>query len=86
MAHTKSQEKRNRQNKVRAARNKSIRSEVKTRVKNAHAAAGEGGPGAAEALRLAQKRIDQAVAKGALKKNTAARRKRSLARKAGASG
>lgn len=86
MAHTKSQEKRNRQNKVRAARNKSIRSEVKTRVKNAHAAAEEGGASAAEALRLAQKRIDQAVAKGALKKNTAARRKRSLARKAGAAG
>ena len=82
MAHTKSQEKRNRQNEVRAARNKSIRSEVKTRVKNAAAAAEEGGGGAPEALRLAQKRIDQAVAKGVLKKNTAARRKRSLARKA----
>ena len=82
MAHTKSQEKRNRQNKVRAARNKSIRSEVKTRVKNAGAAAEEGRGGADEALRLAQKRIDQAAAKGVLKKNTAARRKRSLARKA----
>lgn len=82
MAHTKSQEKRNRQNEVRAARNKAIRSEVKTRVKNAAAAAEEGGGGAPEALRLAQKRIDQAVAKGVLKKNTAARRKRSLARKA----
>ena len=82
MAHTKSQEKRNRQNKVQAARNKSIRSEVKTRVKNASAAAEEGSGGADEALRLAQKRIDQAVAKGVLKKNTAARRKRSLARKA----
>lgn len=81
MAHTRSQEKRNRQNKVRAARNKSVRSELKTRVKNAAAAAeGGGAEAAAEARRLAQKRIDQAAAKGVLKKNTAARRKRALAR------
>lgn len=87
MAHTKSQEKRNRQNKVRADRNKSVRSELKTRVKNAAAAAERGGAEeAAEARRLAQKRIDQAAAKGVLKKNTAARRKRALARQAGAGG
>ncbi len=36
---------------------------------------------AAEALRMAQKRIDQAAAKGVLKKNTAARRKRKLVRR-----
>lgn len=84
MAHTKSQKKRNRQNKVRAARNKSVRSELKTRVKNA---AEQGGTGAAAgARRLAQKRIDQAAAKGVLKKNTAARRKRALARQADAGG
>lgn len=83
MAHTKSQEKRNRQTVVRTARNKAIRSELKTRIKNAAAAAEEGDPTkAAEAFRLAQKRIDQAAAKGVLKKNTAARRKSSLARQA----
>lgn len=84
MAHTKSQEKRNRQTVVRTARNKAIRSELKTRVKNAVAAADDGDAAkAAEAFRIAQKRIDQAVAKGVLKKNTAARRKSSLARRVG---
>ena len=84
MAHTKSQEKRNRQTVARTARNKAIRSELKTRVKKAVAAADEGDPEkAAEAFRIAQKRIDQAVAKGVLKKNTAARRKSSLARQVG---
>ena len=87
MAHNKSQEKRNRQTLVRSARNKAIRSELKTRTKNAVDAAEQGGAAAAtEALRLAQKRIDQAVAKGVLKKNTAARRKRNLARQVEAAG
>ena len=82
----KSQEKRNRQTLVRAARNKAIRSELKTRAKNAVAAAEHGdAAAAAEALRIAQKRIDQAVAKGVLKKNTAARRKRNLVRRVQAS-
>lgn len=81
MAHTKSQQKRNRQTVVRAARNKAIRSELKTRAKTALAAAETGDAAAtADALRLAQKRIDQAVAKGVLKKNTASRRKSNLAR------
>ncbi len=87
MAHTKSQEKRNRQTKTRGARNKAIRSELRTRVKNAVDAAERGdAEAAAEAHRIAQKRIDQAAAKGVLKKNTAARRKRSLARRVGATG
>lgn len=81
MAHNKSQEKRNRQTIVRTARNRSLRSELKTRAKSAVAAAERGDETATvEALRLAQKRIDQAVAKGVLKKNTAARRKRKLVR------
>ena len=82
MAHSKSQEKRNRQTVVRTARNRSLRSELKTRAKNAVAAAEQGDEAAAaDALRLAQKRIDQAAAKGVLKKNTAARRKRKLVRR-----
>lgn len=82
MAHTKSQKKRNRQTAVRTARNRSIRSELKTRTKTAVEAARSGeAAAAAEALRIAQKRIDQAQAKGVLKKNTAARRKRNLARR-----
>ena len=81
MANIKSQVKRNRQNIVRNERNKSIRSELRTRVKNALDAAEAGdAAGAEEALRLAQKRIDSAVTRGVLKKNTAARRKSRLAR------
>ncbi len=79
MANIKSQVKRNRQNIVRNERNKSIRSELRTRAKNAIAAAQSGDAvAAAEALRLAQKRIDSAVTQGVLKKNTAARRKSRL--------
>ena len=87
MAHNKSQEKRNRQTIVRTARNKAVRSALKTRIKSAVAAAESGdAAAAAEALRLAQKRIDQAAAKGVLKKNTAARRKRNLVRQVRAIG
>lgn len=83
MAHTKSQEKRNRQAMVNTARNKAIRSELKTRARRVEEAARSGDQASAEAaLRVAQKRIDQAVAKGVLKKNTAARRKAKLAREA----
>jgi small subunit ribosomal protein S20 len=79
MANIKSQVKRNRQNVVRNERNKSIRSELRTRMKNAVEAAESGDAAAAEeALRLAQKRIDSAVSNGVLKKNTAARRKSRL--------
>jgi len=81
MANIKSQMKRNRQNVKRNLRNKAVRSELKTRTKVALAAAESGDAGtAAEALRLAQQRIDTAVSKGVLHKNTAARRKARLAR------
>ena len=87
MAHNKSQEKRNRQTIIRTARNKALRSELSTRTKSAVVAAESGdAAAAAEALRMAQKRIDQAVAKGVLKKNTAARRKRNLVRRVRAVG
>ena len=79
MANIKSQVKRNRQTIVRNERNRSIRSELRTRAKSAIEAAESGdAAGAEEALRLAQKRIDSAVTKGVLKKNTAARRKSRL--------
>ena len=81
MANIKSQIKRNRQNEKRQEHNKAIRSELKTRTKATLAAAESGDAGAAEeALQLAQKRIDTAVSKGVLHKNTAARRKARLAR------
>jgi small subunit ribosomal protein S20 len=79
MANIKSQMKRNRQNEVRRMRNKALRSELNTRERNALSAAESGDADAAnEALRLAQKRIDSAAAKGVLPKNTAARRKSTL--------
>ena len=79
MANIKSQMKRNRQNEVRHFRNKGLRSELKTRVKNTLEAAEAGEAEKAQELsRLAQRRIDMAVTKGVLHKNTAARRKAKL--------
>lgn len=79
MANIKSQIKRNRQTEVRNARNKAMRSELKTRTKAAITAAESGDAAAAQdALRLAQKRIDMAVTKGLIKKNTASRQKARL--------
>ncbi len=79
MAHTKSQQKRIRQDRVRAARNRAIRSEIRTRTRRIREAveAGESAT-AEEGLRAVQKRLDQAVAKGVIKKNTASRRKSKL--------
>ncbi len=78
MANIKSQIKRNRQNLVRHEHNKAVRSEVKTRVRNAVAAAEAGADDADERARLAIKRIDMAAAKGVIHKNQAARRKSRL--------
>lgn len=82
MANIKSQIKRNRQNDVRRQRNKSVRSELKTREKQA---AGAEEANADEAFRLAQKKIDEAVVKGVLHKRTAARKKSRLAKRMAAS-
>ena len=79
MANIKSQIKRNRQNEKRLLANKAVRSELKTRMKTAVEVAENGSADEArEALRLAQKRIDRAVTKGVMKKETAARRKSRL--------
>ncbi|MDP9452734.1 MAG: 30S ribosomal protein S20 [Actinomycetota bacterium] len=80
MANIKSQIKRNLQNERRRLRNKGVRSELRTRTRNALSAAESGGD-RDEALRLAVKRIDQAAAKGVIHKNTAARRKSRLMRR-----
>ena len=79
MANIKSQIKRNRQNAVREARNKSAKSELRTRVKAVRTAV-VGNEDATEALRIAQKEIDQAVSKGRVHPRTAARRKSRLAK------
>lgn len=80
MANIKSQIKRNRQNAVRETRNKSAKSELRTRVKAVRSAVGARSEDASELMRTAQKEIDQAVSKGRLHPRTAARRKSRLAK------
>ena len=77
MANIKSQIKRNRQNEKRRGRNRAIRSEINSRVKNTLQSDG----GDEEALRLAIKKIDKAASKNILHKNTAARKKSRLVKR-----
>lgn len=81
MANIKSQIKRNRQNEKRRLRNKSVRSELRTRTKSALEAATAGSEDQAEALRMAMKRIDKAASQGVIHKNQAANRKSRLMRR-----
>lgn len=60
-------------------RNQMVKSAIKTYIKKVEALAEAGDKTAAtEALNLTVKKLDQAVAKGIMKKNTAARRKSRL--------
>ena len=64
------------------AQNNMIKSAYKTAVKNFEAAVAEGDTKKAESLfSEATKKIDQACTKGVIVKNTAARKKSSLAKK-----
>jgi len=76
VANIKSQIKRNKQNVVDRERNKKVKSEVRTRVKNAVAAVGT--EDEESALRLAIKRIDKAATKKIIHKNQAANKKSGL--------
>ncbi|MDD2417923.1 MAG: 30S ribosomal protein S20 [Oscillospiraceae bacterium] len=69
---------------VKTARNQANRSELRTQLKKANAAIESGSDDKELVVREAVKKIDQAVAKGLLHKNTAARRKSALAKKVGA--
>jgi len=82
MANLKSQKKRNRQNEKRRARNKTIRTELKTRVKTAQEEMDGDAADADEHLRAAQRRLAKAGAKGVIHKNQAARRTSRLMRRA----
>ena len=79
MANIKSQIKRNRTNEKAYARNKAVKSELRTRTKNAVAAVGTDKE--VESLRIAIKRIDMAATKGIIHKNQAANRKSGLMRR-----
>jgi small subunit ribosomal protein S20 len=81
MANIASQIKRNRQNERRRLRNKSVRSELRTRTKGAVAAAELESEDRVALLRVAVKRIDKAAAQGVIHKNQAANRKSRLMRK-----
>ncbi len=80
MANIKSQIKRNRQNEKARLRNRTVRSEIHTRTKGVVAAA-EAGEETADKLKAAIRRIDTAVSKGVLHKNTAARQKSRLTKR-----
>ena len=78
MANIKSQKKRILTNAKRQERNKAVRSQLKTRIKNADKAATEGAEDTDEAVRRAVKALDMAAAKGIIHKNQAANRKSKL--------
>jgi small subunit ribosomal protein S20 len=90
MANIKSQIKRNKTNEVRAARNKDVRTSLKTATKKARLAVSEGDAEAAVTRnREAARALDKASSKGIVHKRTAARQKSRLAKAAnsvGASG
>ena len=86
MPNIKSAKKRVLVNQTKAARNKAVKSNLKTMVKKANVAMAASAPESAEAVKLAIKKIDQACAKGILHKNTAARKKSALAVKLNAIG
>jgi small subunit ribosomal protein S20 len=79
VANIKSQKKRIITNAKATVRNKAVRSELRSRVKNALETAGT--PENQEALRLAVKRLDKAAAKRTIHPKQAARRKSRLMRK-----
>ena len=76
VANIKSQIKRNKQNVVLRERNKGVKSELRTRTKNAVAAVGT--EDEVTALRVAIKRIDMAASKKVIHKNQAANKKSGL--------
>ena len=78
MANTKSAVKRIRTNENRRVRNRAVRSQLRSAVKEARAAQGaEQKTSIAEAIRA----LDKAVSKGVIHRNTAARKKSALARR-----
>ena len=81
MANTKSAIKRMRQSETRRARNRMIRSKVRTAVKIARTAVAGPAPEARSAVLDAIRTLDKAVTKGVLHRNTAARKKSALARR-----
>ena len=83
MANIKSQIKRIEANRKAEARNKAVRTELKSAVRAVREANASGDKKAAEAaLKNANRKLDKAVSKGVLHKNQAANRKSAIAKKA----
>ena len=81
MANIQSQIKRNRQNERRRVRNKAVRSELKTRVRNFRAAVEAGNRDEAEAaFHAAARKLDKAAEKGVVHDSYAANHKSRMAR------
>ena len=70
---------------TKTAQNKALKSALRAAVKKAYNAIDTNADNKAEAVRLAVKKIDQAVTKGILHKNTAARSKSNLVKRLNAS-
>ena len=81
MPNIKSAKKRVKVTAVKTANNKTFTSAMRTDIKKANAAIENNTADKEQVVRVAIKKIDKAAAKGIIKKNTAARRKSSLARK-----
>lgn len=85
MANIKSQIKRIGTNRKAEARNKAVRTELKSAVRAAREAVAAGDKSAAEAaVANATRKLDKAVSKGVIHKNQAANRKSAIAKKAAA--
>ena len=83
MANIKSQIKRNLQNEKARLRNKSVRSELRTLVRQFREAVASGDQAAVESsLRKASRGLDKAASKGVIHKNQAANKKSAMAAKA----
>jgi small subunit ribosomal protein S20 len=80
VANIKSQIKRNKTNEKARLRNKAVKSELKTAIRRTREAVAAGdAEKAAEAIRIAARKLDKAVSKGVLHKNNAANKKSALA-------
>lgn len=85
MANIKSQIKRNKTNQKANERNRAVKSEIKTTVRQAREAISSGDKDKAQAaVKVATKKLDKAVSKGVLHKNQAANRKSAIAKQAAA--
>jgi small subunit ribosomal protein S20 len=82
VANIKSQIKRIKQNEKAHQRNKAVKSELRTYVRKFREAAETGNvETAADAMRVASRKLDKAVAKGVIHKNQAANRKSAIAKR-----